>query len=41
LAQVQQSLIRKKRARITISIEIHDQQGMTVQQVADYAIWFV
>lgn len=41
LAQVQQSLIRKKRARITISIEIHDQQGMTVQQVADYVIWVV
>lgn len=41
LAQVQQHLMHKKRARITISIEIHDQQGMTVQQVADYAIWFV
>jgi len=41
LAQVQQSLNRKKRARISIVIEIHDQQGMTVQQVADYAIWFV
>lgn len=41
LLQVQQSLLRKKRARISLTIEIHDQQGMTVQQVADYAIWVV
>lgn len=41
LVQVQQNLMRKKRARISMTIEIYDQQGMTVQQKADYAIWFV
>lgn len=41
LNQALQMLVRKGRTRLTINIEVCDQQGVTVTQKASYAIWQV
>jgi|JI8StandDraft_1071087.scaffolds.fasta_scaffold207351_2 thioesterase domain-containing protein len=41
LHQALQMLARKGRTRLTINIEVCDEQGVTVTQIASYAIWRV